>query len=436
MRIAAPTCNGSRRSVSGLRATFTTACLVLGLMGAASLALAAEPPLAVNSIQTPAILLAERTPLVADVVHYRWDVAFGPDEFDRMQVHRVLREKRPHRPIRTLDAVLLIPGIPENFEIVFMPRSVSDVPDWDRSFAVYLARHDFDVWGVTFGWALVPPDASDFSLLEGWGIEKDARQTEIALVMARVIRTLTGQGPGPLHLLGFSYGVFVDYAVAGAESQWPRGLRNVKGMITVDCPVNLPEGHPLRVDTCENLLPLDLWMLEERIWQQDTTFVADMGERALAAPAEESPYFPPLTNYDAALYLGTAIGFVAGTFEPPYDLTYVEPRLWIDHLRAFLPWAPTQAWYDMDAAWCGDPAYDPPFDDHIADITLPILYVGSEGGYGDSGFYTQELTASDDLSRFVVSGSEGGLAHVDLFLAEQAPAWVWQPIVDWLIAHR
>ena len=132
------------------------------------------------------------------------------------------------------------------------------------------------------------PDATDFGFMQNWGVDKDAWQTEVALVMARVIRTLTGQGSGPLHLLGFSYGVFVDYAVAASESQWPKGLRNVKGMITVDCPVNLPEGHPLRVDACENLLPLDLWMLEAGILQQDTTFVADLGERALASPSDES----------------------------------------------------------------------------------------------------------------------------------------------------
>lgn len=50
----------------------------------------------------------------------------------------------------------------------------------------------------------------------------------------RRIRALTGRGNGRLHLLGFSYGVHVAYAVAGEETPRPPGHRNVKGIIPVD----------------------------------------------------------------------------------------------------------------------------------------------------------------------------------------------------------
>jgi hypothetical protein len=35
----------------------------------------------------------------------------------------------------------------------------------------------------------------------------------------------------------------------------------------------------------------------------------------------------------------------------------------------------------------------------------------------------------------MVEGDQGGFAHGDLFLARDAPDWVWQPIVDWLLSH-
>jgi hypothetical protein len=76
-----------------------------------------------------------------------------------VRIHRIVREDRPSKPVRTRDAVMLLHGNPDSFE--FMGQ---------------------------------------------WGLARDVAYTEAALTFARSVRVDTGQGNGKLHVLGFSYG--------------------------------------------------------------------------------------------------------------------------------------------------------------------------------------------------------------------------------------
>ena len=387
------------------------------------------PPMSVEMLQ---VQPAERTEVTGDVVHYRYDLKVGPGVFDRIEVHRVVREKQNQRPIKTRDALFLVGGAPNSFESIFMTPTASAVPDWDRSIAVFLAQQDFDVWGITFGWALVPVETTDFGFLEGWGIDRDARDTEIALTLARVVRTRTGQGPDPLHLLGFSYGVAIDVAVAGAESQWPPRLRNVKGLIPVDSWVLSPKVDQESCDLIEGVI---LPNLENGVFQDDNSFLPWMGQLAISDPDGESPIFGPFNNYDATTFLGIWAGYLGGNLDT-LETSYTEPDIWIDILQITPPFWTTQAYFDFIAPACGDPAYDPVYDDHIGEIALPVLYIGSQGGAGEYGFYTWDQTASEDITHLVVEGDQEGFAHADLFLAQDASTLVWQPIVNWMLNHQ
>jgi hypothetical protein len=82
-----------------------------------------------------------------------------------------------------------------------------------------------------------------------------------------------------------------------------------------------------------------------------------------------------------------------------------------------------------------------PFDDHLAEVTLPILYVGAAGGWGERAYYAVTLTGSTDITKSIVqlhpnSEPELDFGHADLFTAKDAETLVWQPIGDWLVAHR
>ena len=389
----------------------------------------------------------DRTVLHDDIVHYRYTVVVGPGQFDKVWLHRVVKEPQPHHPMRTVDGVLLLPGSPNFFESIFMAPLISSVPAWDRSVAIFLAENNIDVWGMDYAWALVPAETTDFDFMKGWGIEKDTQHTEIALSLARQIRGITDQGFGPLHVLGFSYGGFMAYAVAGEETQKPPGLRNVKGIIVGDVAMKFRE-KSIRDYYCSDIAQYQA-MLEAGVYNDNSgVFLKQLSDLALSAPDDPSAIFTGLTNYQAPLFLGANTTLMNGQFWHfvggyldangiPSDLRFTEARLWLDLLQALPPQLPVQTDVDVDALFCGN--VNVPFDDHLSEISVPILYVGTGGGFGQTGYYTTTLTASRDVTKFTVSitGDRAtDFGHADLFLSKDAEGLAWRPILNWLKAHR
>ncbi len=83
---------------------------------------------------------------------------------------------------------------------------------------------------------------------------------------------------------------------------------------------------------------------------------------------------------------------------------------------------------------------DSPFDDNLANIAIPTLYVGAEGSFGSYGQYILELLGSSDTRAIMVSKLPAveqlsDFGHVDLWLAKDAQRLVWRPIKKWLLAH-
>ncbi len=390
-----------------------------------------------------AIRKSDRTVLGDGIVHYRYTVAVGRGKYDVILVHRIVKERHPFRPVRTVNGVLLLPGSPNSFEGIFMEPLISEVPAWDRSVAVFLAKNNVDVWGMDYGWAAVPEETTDFSFMKGWGIAKDNREVESALSVARWIRVTTGQGFGPLHLLGFSWGAILTYPIAGEETRKPAFLRSVKGIIAVDAPLVFPSGSPEAATGCNDLARYQA-MIDSGIYV-DTFGV--LLRRVAGAAIEDangsSVDIPGLTNSQAGLYLGASgtWHFAGGYFDDqgiPTGLRFTEPRLWFDLLKSLPPYCPVQEAVDLAASQCG--MTDVPFDDNLSRITLPILYVGSRGGWGEAGYYTTTRTGSKDITKFTVQllpddQRAYDFGHADLFMATNAETLVWRPILDWLLAH-
>ena len=154
------------------------------------------------------------------------------------------------------------------------------------------------------------------------------------------------------------------------------------------------------------------------------------------------------TNYQFALFVGAIITyqpswhFVAGAFTDAgitTDLQYTDPWLWIDVIRAVPFYFPVRGDIDQEKVTCYDVVA--PFDDHLAQVTLPILYVGAAGGFGERGYYAVTLTGSTDITKSIVqlhpnSEPELDFGHADLFTATDAETLVWKPILEWLVAHR
>lgn len=73
---------------------------------------------------------------------------------------------------------------------------------------------------------------------------------------------------------------------------------------------------------------------------------------------------------------------------------------------------------------CGCNEEDVSFDDHLFEISVPILYLGAGGDSVTTGDYTSSLTASADLTTYLVSipGKDpaSDYGHADLWFGYDA----------------
>jgi hypothetical protein len=439
-------------------------CVVLGLGFCA--ASASAGPVAglrgavASSCAACDLLDIERVELVPGIAQYTFPVRVGPGAFDRIRLHRVVAERAPFVPVRASRGVLLAHGDLVGFNAAFLTSvTAPGVPD-EHALPIYLAARGLDVWGIDFGWTLVPAETADLSFFSGWGIERDARDLGTGLAIARAVRTLTGSGAGRLHLLGWSRGGQVGYAYLGTEAQRPPGQRHVRGFLPVD--IYLKTDDPsIRAAACVRLA-LTLAQLESgQTADPSGGLISTLGLLAASAPGDPSPVLPGFTNRQAGLLVGVATfsfqppggeitptyHFTGGTFDEnglPAGLTYSNESALFTALQTAAPYEPLQVLADGDAATCESSpdlaVPDVAIDDHLGDITVPVLYVGAGGGMGELGVYTTTLLGSTDVTTHVVSlvPPEARLldiGHADIFVATDAPTLFWQTIYDWLRAH-
>jgi hypothetical protein len=95
--------------------------------------------------------------------------------------------------------------------------------------------------------------------------------------------------------------------------------------------------------------------------------------------------------------------------------------------------------FDTEQQMCGQD-YSP-LDDHLGQITLPIFQVAAKGGFGPSAYASLAATASRDVAMLTVQRLTDAqeamdFGHMDTVLARDAETLIWQPILDWMLAHR
>jgi hypothetical protein len=387
-----------------------------------------------------------RRPLTANIVEYSFRVRVGPEAHDVIGLHRVVKELKPFVPIQTSQAVLMAHGDIWGFDAAFLASLASTtIPD-SQALPVFLAQHDIDVWGIDFRWTLVPFATVDFSFMQQWDMGTDVEDLRLALLTARLTRLATGSGFGQLHLLGWSRGGMTGYLYLNAETQSP--IRHVKGFIPVDIFLKT-NVEQLRQAACDRFDAQQARLDAGTFHDTTGILVSQLGALAANAPADSSPILPGLTNFQAALFLGTMtfklfepvpfyhfVGGHAGT-SVPTTLLYTQEAYWIDFLPGAAPYEPVNLFAQGEQLMCdvSDPHF---FEDHLEDITVPILYVGAGGGFGEFGVYTTTLLGSQDITIHLVdlrpeeAQRIKDFGHVDLFLADDARTLVWQPILRWL----
>lgn len=356
--------------------------------------------------------------------------------------------------VPTQGNVVMLHGDLFNFETAFMEGSSS--PPF-LSMPGYLAGSGIDVWGIDLRWTKVPASQTSFGFMASWGIQEDAADVSNALGAIRSIRGELYEGTDPVNLLGWSRGGIIGYALLDAESQLPAAQRNVGGFIPVD--IYLKTDEPaLQLHAC-NRLAANLALVNGTTPQYEDntgllvsyTAAQVLGGQGAATCAHPvcAPY--GLSNNDLAGLIGTATfslmpdpfadayHFTAGVTDTQADtfsLTYTDHDALLAMEAGAAPYQPLKLAIDTDRAICDDPAQPGvAFDDHLGDITVPVLYVGAAGGIGMAGEYTVSLLGSTDVTTYEISGGtipQLEFGHADIFHTRQDPATTWEPIMTWL----
>jgi hypothetical protein len=386
-----------------------------------------------------------RTVLHADIAHYSATLRVGPGEHDVIGIHRVVREKTAWNPRSTPRNIFLVHGDTLNFKAAYLVGT--DGGSAASSYSVYMATRNYDVWGIDTRWAKVPEETASFEFMSSWNLETDVRDARIALLVARGVRAISGSGVGKMNYLGWSRGGQIGYVLAQQESQLPSRLRSVGNLIPVDTLLKT-DYEPLRQQACGIAARIALDMAGGIFQDAGGTVVRAAGNLAIADPNGPSPIVPGFTNRQAVLFFGGATfnfnpyvpwyHLVAASFDPglvPTGLLYTDPQAFILTTTQVSPYESKGTMLQGDEVVCGDT----PLDDHLADVRIPVLYIGVQGGFGDLGIYTTTLLGSEveilnvrlrpDAERLFDFG------HDDVFRSPMAKALVWNPLLEWLGAH-
>jgi pimeloyl-ACP methyl ester carboxylesterase len=299
--------------------------------------------------------------------------------------------------------------------------------------------------------------------MRDWSLGSHAEDVGKAMAVARRVRTLTGSGNGKMNLLGWSRGAQVAYAYMNAETRASASERHVRGFIPVDMVFKFgPEAEAERQAACVRAQAGEAILAQGRYEGNlggpgAGLAILAVGQGALNSPdAPAQPPLPPLPYAQLGVALGAATysfiadpangieapvpfyHFTAGKFANGslVGLHYVLAPQFFDFLAAANPYQSLREQVEGDALQCGTTRL--PYDDHLKDVKVPVLYVGAAGGFGTYGEYSTSLLGSKDVTflraqRDLDRAAEYG--HADLWLASDAESKVWKPIYEWMKKH-
>lgn len=398
-----------------------------------------------------ASLAFTRTRVAGDIYHYELVLPVGPGPNAAIRVHRVVRELAPFVPRRARKAVALLHGDFSTFVTNFVPSLAAPADHLADGLAPYLAARGIDVWGFDRRWTLPGAD-DDISDFADMGLAQAVADTRTGLAFARGIRAASGAGTGTFAVVGFSHGAQVAYALAGYEGGLPAAQRHVGAIAPLDWWGGYTAAHEEDRQLACAFAEQEYQLVADGEIDSPNRFFIRIGDLARSAPDAQTPFvglFGPVTNR-AAMLLVVGQTYQIAPFTPWYHL--LAPQLDGDTAigltetteQAAAAWlagaTPHQSMReaaDFDAMLCGEQL---PLPAPMANIRIPIFYVGAAGAVGQLGLESTALTHSTDIQSLIVQRQPAGeqladFGHGDLLFAADAPTLVWHHLASWIGQH-
>ena len=386
-----------------------------------------------------------REDLGQGIAHYQFDLNLGKGEYSMVRLHRVVKENRPYRPIRTRGNIFMVHAAIQDFDDIYFRAGAEEI-NARTSSPFFLASRGIDVWGIDLAWTQVPIETEDFTFMKDWGLDRDADNTLAGMAVARLIRAMTCQGFGRLNLEGYCCTVNLIYYAAEKETRIHPVLRDIKGLVAAEGCLKYDPGLENYEELCGYAqLFADQFnnMIDEGVYNYSEGLgLLYMANLALYSPEEDSPVIPGLTNLQAIILVGCSPAendipcwhYFGGSLEEGFF--YSDVNRFINLGINLNPHMPLKHLVDGMATQADNE--DVIFDDYLKDIRVPVLYLGVEGGVGSYGIYTASLTSSPDITNLVVTkGVERCLdfGHADLWMGYDADFLIWEPLCEWLLRH-
>jgi pimeloyl-ACP methyl ester carboxylesterase len=406
----------------------------------------------INNKTVCQITSVKRTPLANKLAHYEMVVSIGNQPFNKIGLHRIVKEKHPGHPYKSKHATMFIHGDVFGFSS-FITSINSQVVSQEHSIAIQMAKAGIDVWGIDLRWTKIPVEISNFDFMKEWGLEQDLRDLDVATTLARNFRKLKGNYDTKLNLLGWSRGGQLGYLYLAKEASKNFSKRNIKAFIPVDTLLKTDDEFA-RQSSCQYSQVLLNQFNSGKYADETGLITQSITQLSQYLPDEQSPILEGLTNKQTLLLFLTSTYLVdptsytawyhynAGQFNlttgMPIDLAFTDLQYMYEFTGGISPYMPTKFLYEAQDLTCEQ--YDSTLDDRLNEISVPIFYVYSAGGFGRTGLYTANLTASRDISELGVTTLPAEFAaadfgHIDLFTAYNANELVWQPIIHWIKTH-
>lgn len=403
---------------------------------------AARKACADRGFDTCSIIEMQREQLTTDIAHYAVALQIGEGDFDAITIHRIVKEHQPGIPTHVDRTFFFLHGSGNQFLFSLLNAAKTD------GLGLYLAERDVDVWGVDVRWVRVPRTQTDFAFMREWGFDLQVRDIQLATRFARYARRVTGQHFGGLNLAGASLGASLALAVANDEAARPADDRDVAGMIPMDTVYALPgESTTMRTLVC-NAEAAQRATLAKGIFAASGLRGSDIGRLALADPEGVSPFAPPLTNRQLALNNAAAFGFPPLAYHlygvtrnaegQPTEGRFTDTTSIFASLSLATSYRAVATFVDYFAIPCGDASQH--HLAHLADVTIPVLYVGYAGGFGREGLHTLTLLGSTDVTTHFIQLLEDAEAandfgHSDWVNATDAVTLFRDPIWQWIASR-